>query len=185
MMARYIWLLGLFFIPLSFASDDSSRIKVANLHLGEALFNAHQGKYFDAISLLEIEFGQSYEVDEFNPDPLHFQANNAGLSVGSIELSYRMPQRAELVIQAASGSNVGQLTQNELAYRLARLYLQKNEPQKALLTINKITDLIPEGIRNDELFLRAQIYMANGHLEDAVKILQELQVVQGFEGVAA
>lgn len=184
-MARYIWLFGLCFIPLSFASDVPLHAKVKDLHLGEVFFYAYQGKYFEAITRLEIEFGQGYQADEFNHGSLHFQASNTGLSVGDVELSYRMTQRAELVIKAISESNIDQPARNEMAYRLARLYMQKNEPEKALFTIKKISGLISEEIRDDEQFLRAQIYMANGQFEDAVKILQVLQEIKNFEGFAA
>lgn len=185
MKARYIWLIGLCLTPFSFASDVLSRTKVADLNLREALYDVYQGKYFDAITRLKIEYGQGFGSDVFTRDSLHFQASNTSFSVLDAELSYRMSQQAELVINAASDANVDQLAQNEMSYRLARLYLQKGEPKKALHTIKKIAGRIPEEIRNDELFLRAQIYMANGQFEDAVKILQGLQDVKSFEGFAA
>lgn len=185
MMARYFWLLGVCVTQFSFAGDIPSRTKVKDLHLREAFYNAYQGKYFEAITRLEIAYEQGYEVEEFNRIPSHFQASNTDFSIVDAELSYRMSQKAELVIKAASDGNINQSAQNEMAYRLARLYLQKGDPKRALRSIKKIAGMIPEGIRDEELFLRAQIYMANGQFDDAVNILQGLQDVKSFEGYAA
>ena len=185
MMARYLWLIGLCFTPFSFASDVPTHTKLQDLHLGEVFYYAYQGKYFDAISRLETEFGQGYGADTLNHDQLHFQAAADGFTVDDVELAYRMSQRAELVIKAIAESTFDQSARNKMAYSLARTYMQKNEPFKALNAIKKITDLIPEVIRYDEQFLRAQIYMANGQFEYAVKILEALQDVKSFEGFAA
>jgi len=182
MMRRYLWLFGLCFSSLSFAGDDSSRVTAKDLYLGEAFYYAMQGEYFDAITRLDTELGQFYRLDDPTLDPLHFQINYANFSVGDFELSYRMHQRAGRAIKAVLEGNVEQSVRNEAAYRLARIFVQKDDPRNALSTIEKITGNIPEKIRDDELFLRAQIYMLNGKFEEAVKILQGLQGAKKFEG---
>lgn len=185
MMRRYLWLFGLCFSSLSFAGDDSSRVTAKDLYLGEAFYYAMQGEYFDAITRLDTELGQFYRLDDPTLDPLHFQINYANFSVGDFELSYRMHQRAGRAIKAVLEGNVEQSVRNEAAYRLARIFVQKDDPRNALSTIEKITGNIPEKIRDDELFLRAQIYMLNGKFEEAVKILQGLQGAKKFEGFSS
>ena len=182
MMRRYLCLFGLCFTSLSFAGDDPSRVTAKDLYLGEAFYYAKQGEYFDAITRLDTELGQFYRLDDPTLDPLNFQINYANFSVGDFELSYRMHQRAGRAIKAVLEGNVEQSIRNEAAYRLARIFMQKDDPRNALSTIEKITGKIPEKIRDDELFLRAQIYMLSGKFEEAVKILQGLQGAKSFEG---
>lgn len=181
-MHRYICLLGLCFGSFSFAADDSSHTAAKDLYLGEAFYYAFQGEYVDAITRLDTELGQFNRLDDPNLDPLHFQINHANFSVGDFELSYRMHQRAGRAIKSVLEGNVEQSTRNEAAYRLARIFVQKDDPRNALKTIEKITGKIPEKIRDDELFLRAQIYMLTGKFEEAIKILQGLQSAKNFEG---
>lgn len=182
MMRRYICLIGLCCSSFSFAADAPSRAAAKDLYLGEAYYYAYQGEYFDAITRLDTELGQFYRLDDPNLDPLHFQINRANFSVGDFELSYRMHQRAGRAIKAVLEGNVEQSIRNEAAYRLARIFVQKDDPRSALSTIEKITGKIPEKIQDDELFLRAQIYMLTGKFEDAIKILQGLQGSKKYEG---
>jgi hypothetical protein len=153
-----------------------------DLYLGEAFFHAAQGNHFDAITRLDAELGQFYRLDDPRLDPLHYQVNHANFSVGDFELSYRMHQRAGRAIKAVLEGNVDEAIRNEAAWRLARIFLQKNDARNALATIEKIKGRIPEKIRNDELFLRAQIYMHTGKFPEAIEILQSMQGVKSFEG---
>ena len=182
MMRRSICLLfALCFSSFAFA-DNSSRATAKDLYLGEAFYYALQGEYVDAITRLDTELGQFYRLDDPNLDPLHFQINYANFSVGDFELSYRMNQRAGRAIKAVLEGNVDQSIRNEAAYRLAHIFVQKDDPRSALNIIEKITGNVPEKIRDDERFLRAQIYMLTGKFEDAIKILQGMQDTKGFEG---
>jgi hypothetical protein len=182
MMRRYLFLFGLCVSSLSFAAENTSRAAEKDLYLGEAFYYAFQGEYVDAITRLDTELGQFNRLDDPNLDPLHFQINFANFSVGDFELSYRMHQRAGRAIKSVLEGNVEQSIRNEAAYRLARIYVQKDDPRNALKTIEKITGKIPENIRDDELFLRAQIYMLSGKFEEAIKILEGLQGVKSLEG---
>lgn len=181
-MHRFICLFGLCLSCLAFAGEDQSRAAAKDLYLGEAYYYAFQGEYVDALTRLDTELAQFYRLDDPNLDPLHFQINYANFSVGDFELSYRMNQRAGRAIKAVLEGNVDQATRNEAAYRLARIFVEKDDPRSALSTIEKITGTIPEKIRDDELFLRAQIYMLTGKFEDAIKILQGMQGTKNFEG---
>jgi len=181
-MRRYICLFGLCLSSFSFAAGDPSRDTKKDLYLGEAFYYAFQGEYVDAITRLDTELGQFNRLDDPNLDPMHFQINHANFSVGDFELSYRMHQRAGRAIKSVLEGNVELSIRNEAAYRLARIYMQKDDHRNALKTIEKITGKIPEKIRDDELFLRAQIYMLTGKFDDAIKILQSLQGARDFEG---
>jgi hypothetical protein len=182
MLHRYLFLILLGIHTFAVAGNDSSRVDEKDLYLGEAYYYAFQGEYIDAITRLDIELGQFYRLDDPNLDPFHFQVNHANFSVGDFELSYRMHQRAGRAIKAVLEGNVDQSIRNEAAYRLARIYVQKDDITSALRTIDKITGKIPEKIRDDERFLRAQIYMLSGKFEEAIKILQGLQSASNFEG---
>ena len=182
MIRSVIFLCGLCFTCISFAAADPARTAAKDLYLGEAFYYAYQGEYVDAITRLDTELGQFYRLDNPNLDPLHFQINHAQFSVGDFELSYRMHQKAGRAIKAVLEGNVEQSIRNEAAYRLARIFVQKDDPRNALSTIDRITGKVPEKIRDDELFLRAQIYMLTGKFEDAIKILQGLQGSKNFQG---
>lgn len=183
MMRLFICLFGLCLGSYSLAANDPLHA-AKDLYLGEAYFYAAQGEYVDAISRLDTELGQFYRMDDPSLDPLHFQINHANFSVGDFELSYRMHQRAGRAIKSVLEGSVDQAIRNEAAYRLARIYVQKDDPRSALNTIEKITGDIPENLRSDERFLRAQIYMLAGKFEDAIAILQRLQGGGEYEGFA-
>jgi hypothetical protein len=167
------------------AGVDTAHVNEKDIYLGEAFYYACQGNYVDAIVRQDIALGRFYGLNKSYLDPLHIQFGNSQFSMGDFELSYRMPQRAANAIKAALGGNADQSVRNETAYRLARIFLQKGEPENALKSVGQITGKVPESIRDDELFLRAQIYMANRKFSDAVKPLQELQDAKSYRGFAA
>ena len=181
MMHRYIWLFWLCLPSLSFASTDTSSVDELKLYFGEAFFFASQGNYIDAIT----RRGMLYGPINSKLDPLHFQFGNSQFSAGDFELSYRMYQRAGRTFKAIAEGNANQLVRNEASYRLARYYLQNGEPVNALKSIGKITGNVPKSISEDLIFLRAQIYMANGKFTDAASSLQELKASENYKGFAS
>lgn len=184
MLRRSLWLLGLCLSAHAHAADPSAQQAPRDLFLGEAFYYAQQEEYFDAISRLDTELAQFYRLDDPDLDPFHLQSNFAEFSIGDFELSYRMHQRAGRAIKAVLEGNVNPEIRNEAAYRLARIYYQKSEPQNALHAIERIIGKVPERIRDDEQYLRAQIYMVNGRFADAAKILQGIRSAKGLEGFA-
>lgn len=185
MIKRCIRLLGMISCVPAFAATPLSHAPSQDLYLGEAFYYAFQGEYLDAISRLDTELGQFNRLDDPNLDPLHFQVNFANFSVGDFELSYRMHQRAGRAIKSVLEGNVDQSIRNEAAFRLARIFVQKEDPASALRMIERISGKVPDNIRDDEHFLQAQIYMLTGKFEDAIKILKGMQDVKGYEGFAA
>ena len=173
-----------------FAADKINREALANgelkdLYFGEALFYAHQGEYFEAISRLDTELAQYYGLDEPNLNSLYYHIDNAEFSVGDFELFYRMHNRAGRAIRAVIEGNVEDKVRNEAIYRLAKIYYQKQQPLNALHTIEKLNGEIPEKIKLEEPFLRAQIYIENGKFSDAIGLLKNMEnekSLQGYSG---
>lgn len=184
MMRRYLALLAVCAGAGAWAASEPAKTNTRDLFLGEAFFYAQQGEYFDAISRLDVELSQFYRLDEPNLDPFHIQLGHAEFSVGDFELYYRMHKRAGRAMKAVIEGNVSPEIRNEAAYRLARIYYEKSQPEDALLAIERISGKVPERIRDDERFLRAQIYMVNGRFADAVDILEDMRDMRGFRGFA-
>ncbi len=178
-------LIGLLVGPLAVLAQPVGKARAKDLYLGEAYYQAAQGNYFDAISQLDNELWQFHRLDDPKLDPLHYQVNQANFSVGDFELSYRMHQRAGRAIKAVLDGAVDEAIRNEAAWRLARIFMQKDDVSSALTTIEIIQGRIPESIRNEELLLRAQIYMRTGKFPGAIKILQGMMSEKGFEGYSA
>jgi tetratricopeptide (TPR) repeat protein len=172
----------LIFSASSALAAPSAPKELKDLYFGEALYYAFQGDWFDAIARLDTELVQHHGVDEPERDTLHYHINQAEFDVGDFELAYRMHQRAGRAIKAVIEGNVEEPVRNEAIFRLARIYFQKDQPQDALQTVERIKGSVPENIRDDLAFLRSQIYMANGRFDDAARILKELQGAKSLEG---
>jgi len=156
--------------------------EVKDLYFGEALYYAFQEEWFDAISRLDTELTLHHGLDEPDLDTLYVHINHAEFAVGDFELAYRMHQRAGRAIKAVIEGNVEEEVRNEAIYRLAKMYFQKDQPRNALFAIERINGKVPETIRYDLAFLRAQVLMANGRFEDAAEILQSVQGVKSLQG---
>ncbi len=156
--------------------------ELKDLYFGEALFYAHQGEYFDAISRLDTELAQYYGLDEPDLNSLYYHIDNAEFSVGDFELYYRMHDRAGRAIKAVIEGNVEEKVRNEAIYRLAKIYYQKQQPLNALHTIEKLAGETPEKIQYEEPFLRAQIYIETGKFTDAINLLKNIEKEESLQG---
>ncbi|MEJ2598410.1 MAG: hypothetical protein P8Z00_08760 [Anaerolineales bacterium] len=175
----------LIFSASSASAGTSATKELNDLYFGEALYYAFQGEWFDAISRLDTELEQHYGVDEPELDTLHYHINQAEFDVGDFELAYRMHQRAGRAITAVIEGNVEEPVRNEAIFRLARIYFQKNQPVNAQYAVERIKGVVPENIRDDLDFLRAQILMANGRFAEAAHVLKDLQDEKSLEGFAS
>ena len=162
-------------LAFSLANADEFRVNERDLYLGEAYFKASQGDIFDAISLFDIAFGHFYNLENQNFAPLYFQIRDKKYAVGDFERSYRMPRRAAKFLEAVANNNPEMLTRNEAAYQLAGVYLKMGEAENALRSIDLIDGKVSEELAADEMYLRAEIYMANGQFSGAIRLLQELK----------
>lgn len=178
--------MALFVLTVPSVTAGTARPKeVRDLYFGEALYYAKQGEWFDAISRLDTEVKEHYGVDEPEKDALHYHIGEATFDVGDFELYYRMHQKAGRAIKAVIEGNVDEETRNEAVYRLAKIYFQKDQPNMARETIKRIHGRVPESIRVDIEFLKANIEMANDDNAEAVKTLKGIQGERSLEGFAA
>lgn len=178
----YIFVLSLFTFSVAAENTLDKAPELKDIFYGESLYYAFQNRHFDAISKLDAELGQHYKLDNPSLDPFNQQINHAEFSVGSFELAYRMHQRAGRAIRAIYESSLDQQIKNEAAYRLAKIYYQKNQPENALEILQKITGGMADELRVDELFLRAQVYISSGKFGDAIDILQSIEDDEKYTG---
>jgi hypothetical protein len=167
------------------AGDTPASKELKDLYFGEALYNAFQEEWFEAISRLDTELGQFRGLDEPELDSLYSHIGEAEFDVGDFELYYRMHNRAGRAIKAVIEGNVEETVRNEALFRLARIYFQKDQPENAFHALERISGAIPVNISEDLAFLRAQILMANGRFEESARILKELQGAKSLEGFAS
>jgi tetratricopeptide (TPR) repeat protein len=159
--------------------------ELRDLYYGEALFEADQGLFFDALVRLDTELAQHYGLDEPDLDTLHYHVNGAEFSVGDFELNYRMHNRAGRAIRAVLEGNVDEAVRNEAAFRLARIHFQKDQLEEALHALARIQGEVPEEIRDDVEFLRANVYLASGRPHDAVAVLKHMPESVDLAGFSA
>src|SRR5262245_54986333 len=126
-----------------------------DLFFGEAIYHAYQGQFFDALQRLDTELSMYHGLDEPGLDTLHYHINDAEFSVGDFELNYRMHQRAGRAIKAVLEGAVDEAVRNEAAFRLARIHFQKGQLDDALQALGRINGRMPEQIKDDVEFLRA------------------------------
>src|SRR6266566_2715798 len=177
-------LIGLCLI-LGLAAHPALGDDLRDLFFGEALYHAHQGQYFEAIQRLDTELAQYYRLDEPALDTLHYHINDAEFSVGDFELDYRMHYRAGRAIKRVLEGSVDDAVRNEAAFRLARIHFQKDQLDDALQALGRIRGSVPEQIKDDVEFLRANIYMATGRPNEAVEVLSHLQNDKSLAGFVA
>jgi len=184
MMRAPHYLLGLV-LALGLAAPPAEDSKLRDLYFGEALFHVYQGQYFDALERLDTELAQYHGLDQPELDTLHYHINDAEFCVGDFELNYRMHRRAGRAIKAVLEGAVDEVVRNEAAYRLARIHFQKDQLDDAQLALGRIQGAVPEQIRDDIEFLRANIDMATGNPSEAVKVLEQLHSAESLAGFVA
>jgi hypothetical protein len=185
MLRALFALAGSLVLSSALAAEPAARGNLRDLYFGEALYRSFLGEYFDAIARLDTELGLHYGLDEPELDPLNYHVGEAEFSVGDFEIRYRMHLRAGRAIKAILEGHVDQSVRNEAAYRLARIYFQKEQPVNAFQALTQIHGNVPARLRDDLAFLRAQVLMATGQFSDAVDVLRDLQSAKGFRGFAA
>jgi hypothetical protein len=171
----------IFAVPSALAGSSAPK-DLKDLYFGEALYYAFQGDWFDSIARIDTELMQHYRLDEPERDTLYYHIDQAEFDVGDFELAYRMHQRAGRAITAVIEGNVEEQVRNEAIFRLARIYFRKDQPVNALYAAERISGAVPQKIRDDLAFLRAQIFMANGRFAEAANILRILQDAKNLEG---
>jgi len=177
---RIIILTFVCFSAITFAAPANK-----DLFFSEALYYAYQEKYFDAISKIDAELGQYYGLDEPELNSLYFYLNQAEFSIGDFELYYRMHKRAGRAIKSVLEGNVKDTVRNDAAYRLAKIYHQKQQPINALHTIQRIKGEVPDKIKYDLKLLKAQIFISNNMFSDAIELLSSIENAPAVDGYAS
>ena len=180
-MSRFFVLL-VFLLIASPALADGNTTPEDMVYLydyGDALYFANQGEWFEAIVRLDAQSG---EIGESEFEALSLRS---GRIVGGFELNYRMSQRAGRAMTAVIEGAVQNDRRNDAVFRLARMYMQKDQPENALRSVERIRGPVPVAIRSDLAFLRANIAMANGRNAEAVTILKDLQNDKSLAGFSS
>ena len=172
-------------LALGLAALPAAASDLKDLYFGEALYHALQGQYFDALQRLDTELAMYRGLDQPELDTLHYHIGNAEFSVGDFELYYRMHQRAGRAIKAVLEGAVDEPVRNEAAFRLARIHFQKGQFDDAQLALNRIQGVVPDSIKDDIEYLRANIAMATGKPGEAVPVLQQIRNNPGLSGFVA
>jgi tetratricopeptide (TPR) repeat protein len=156
-----------------------------DLYFGESLYYAHQGLWFEALERMDTEVGQHADIDEPELDALYAHIDDAEFSLGDFELRYRMHHRAGRAIRAVLEGAVDEVVRNDAAYRLARIHFQKGQNEDAIRALDRIDGRIPQGIRDDIEFLRANVYLGEKRAADSVAVLESLLDSDNYGGFAA
>jgi tetratricopeptide (TPR) repeat protein len=184
MMRAPLLVLGLSLVAgLSAGPSQGNELK--DLYFGEAIYYAHQGLYFEALERLDTEVKQHAHIDEPELDTLYAHMADADFSLGDFELRYRMHHRAGRAIKAVLEAEVAEEIRNDAAYRLARIYFQKGQLPEALAALDRINGEVPEAIRDDIEFLRANVFLGEERPEASIEILEELSDSESFGGFAS
>ncbi|MDJ0699490.1 MAG: tetratricopeptide repeat protein [Woeseiaceae bacterium] len=178
-------MLRLLLLSAGLATSPSQSEQLKDLYFGEALYYAHQGLYFEALERLDTEVRQHDGVDEPELDTLHYHIADAEFSLGDFELRYRMHHRAGRAIRAVLEAAVDDVVRNDAAYRLARIHFQKEQLPEALQALDRVEGKVPESIRDDIEFLRANVYLAESRPEKSIEVLEKLRDSKEFRGFAA
>jgi hypothetical protein len=166
------------------AAEPSAQPEKPDPYFGEAVYQARQGNYFEALERLDAELAQHYGLDEPELDSLYYQLKDAEFSVGDFELRYRMHHRAGRAIKAVLEGAVDEVVRNDAAYRLASIHFQNGQLEDALNALDRIQGRVPDEIRDDIEFLRANVYLGLERPADAVEVLARLQGAESLTGFA-
>lgn len=156
---------------------------VQDLYYGEALFYAHQEKYFEAISRLDVELAQHYALDEPGLDSLTTHRGDAEFGTGDMELRYRMHQKAGRAIERVlNAENIPQAVRNDAAYRLARIYFEKGHYVNARHALELIRGEVPRNIQDNIGMLHAQVEITQRNFETAARLLRGIRDSEDLKG---
>ncbi len=174
-----------FLLLACLATSPSRGDELKDLYFGEALYYAYQGDFFKALERLDAEVKQHDDLDEPELGSLYFYKDDAEFSLGDFELRYRMHLRAGRAIKAVLEGAADEIVRNDAAYRLARIHFQKGQMDDAMRALERIEGKVPEEIRDDIEFLRANIYLARSEPAESADVLKRLQDSDSFGGFAA
>ena len=151
------------------AADDPNKVPadppahpVLDPHYGDVLFEFYQGRYFPAITKLEVS--QHF-------DRMQHHADEAEILRGGLLLSYGLHKQAAEVFEALLARGAPPSVRDRAWYFLAKIRYQRGLMPEAADALGRIAHVLPAPLEGDRKLLQANVLMATGDNAAASKIL--------------
>ena len=151
------------------AADDADKVPadpplhpVLDPHYGDVLFEFYQGRYFPAITKLEVS--QHF-------DRMQHHRDEAEILRGGLLLSYGLHQQAGEVFEALLARGAAPSVRDRAWYYLAKIRYQRGLMPEASKALARIEHVLPAPLEDDRRLLQANVMMALGDNAGAGKIL--------------
>jgi hypothetical protein len=151
------------------AADDPNKVPadpplhpVLDPHYGDVLFEFYQGRYFPAITKLEVS--QHF-------DRMQHHRDEAEILRGGLLLSYGLHQQAGDVFEALLARGAAPSVRDRAWYYLAKIRYQRGLMPEASNALGRIEHVLPAPLQGDRQLLQANVMMAFGDNAGASKIL--------------
>ena len=155
--------------PGARAADDPNKVPadpplhpVLDPHYGDVLFEFYQGRYFPAITKLEVS--QHF-------DRMQHHRDEAEILRGGLLLSYGLHQQAGEVFEALLARGAAPSVRDRAWYYLAKIRYQRGLMPEASNALGRIEHVLPAPLQGDRQLLQANVMMALGDNAGATKIL--------------
>ena len=156
-------------VSCAHAADDPNKVPadpplhpVLDPHYGDVLFEFYQGRYFPAITKLEVS--QHF-------DRMQHHRDEAEILRGGLLLSYGLHQQAGEVFEALLARGAAPSVRDRAWYYLAKIRYQRGLMPEASKALARIEHVLPAPLEGDRRLLQANVMMALGDNAGASKIL--------------
>ena len=143
---------------------------VLDPHYGDVLFEFYQGRYFQAITKLEVS--QHFER-------MQHHADEAEILRGGLLLSYGMHQQAGEVFEALLAHGAAPSVRDRAWYFLGKIRYQRGLPAQAAQALARIEHRLPDPLEDDRRLLQANVLMAIGDNAGAAAVLAPIAAPKG------
>ncbi|HYP30723.1 MAG TPA: tetratricopeptide repeat protein, partial [Burkholderiaceae bacterium] len=161
------------------AADDPSKVPadppkhpVLDPHYGDVLFEFYQGRYFPAITKLEVS--QHF-------DRMQHHADEAEILRGGLLLSYGLHKQAAEVFEALLARGAPPSVRDRAWYFLAKIRYQRGLMPDAAAALARIEHVLPAPLEDDRKLLQANVAMALGDNAGASRILAPAAGLKGAD----
>ena len=159
------------------AADDPDKVPadppphpVTDPHYGDVLFEFYQGRYFPAITKLEVS-------QHFDRLPHH--ADEAEILRGGLLLSYGLHKQAAEVFEALLARGAPPSVRDRAWYFLGKIRYQRGLMPEAKEALAHIEHRLPDPLEDDRRLLQANVLMAVGDNAGASAILAPIAGPRG------
>jgi hypothetical protein len=159
------------------AADDPDKLPadpplhpVLDPHYGDVLFEFYQGRYFPAITKLEVS--QHF-------DRMQHHRDEAEILRGGLLLSYGLHQQAGEVFEALLARGAAPSVRDRAWYYLAKIRYQRGLMPEASKALARVEHVLPAPLEDDRRLLQANVMMALGDNAGAGKILAPIAGPRG------